>query len=690
MYTKKQKIIVSVTAVIMIAALCVGILNAAGVFEAATEQPDTTGTSAEPVPTPTGHPAANISRIELSCDKDFGVYTRGEQSQLIFTADKSADGTADITYTVTNISTNKAVTGNTSITYGNKEARAALSLDSGVYRVEFTSSAGETGKGMYLTVLIDDGITGGERFGMDFASSWHLNTRDRARYIEMLKLAGITHVRERISMSDTLASDGSVSLGKYEAVLETLRSGGFDTIITWHDLPSCMKTGNGPDLLAVYKQLKALAEAAGDSVSAWEIWNEQDVIHFGQMYPDEYAAYLKACAAAIDDSGSGALKVMGAFARTPEYSMFGGWMMENGITDYIDVYNFHVYTYTGSNKGVITDLDAVRQHLEFARRYGGDIAAWQTETGTIFQPAEQAGARSTDSLNQQAKFCVISAVASAAMGAERTYPFLLMPYGGTDELSFFSTEGYAYPAYGAYATAIKMLGDCNIDGRLTGDNGLTGYCVTRADGKRAAVLWNTALKDRLIIKTKRELTVTDMYGSQRVVSPENGEVALPVGGSPVYISCADGTLPDGIFEPFSPQYKAASAKKIPESGRIVIMPHFPAENAPDMPTAETVASGYEGVNSGYRFVSGETASVTLTVYNFSSRDAAGSISAALPAGWECLDGSVNITVPAYGQTSVTLRIKAGDTSGGFADKIVFSAVTDIAGVSDCVSMVSGR
>ena len=108
MYTKKQKIIVSVTAVIMIAALCVGILNAAGVFEAATEQPDTTGTSAEPVPTPTGHPAANISRIELSCDKDFGVYTRGEQSQLIFTADKSADGTADITYTVTNISTNKA------------------------------------------------------------------------------------------------------------------------------------------------------------------------------------------------------------------------------------------------------------------------------------------------------------------------------------------------------------------------------------------------------------------------------------------------------------------------------------------------------------------------------------------------------------------------------------------------------
>ena len=62
----------------------------------------------------------------------------------------------------------------------------------------------------------------------------------------------------------------------------------------------------------------------------------------------------------------------------------------------------------------------------------------------------------------------------------------------------------------------------------------------------------------------------------------------------------------------------------------------------------------------------------------------------MPAGWECLDGSVNITVPAYGQTSVTLRIKAGDTSGGFADKIVFSAVTDIAGVSDCVSMVSGR
>ena len=171
---------------------------------------------------------------------------------------------------------------------------------------------------MYLTVLIDDGITGGERFGMDFASSWHLNIRDRARYIEMLKLAGITHVRERISMSDTLASDGSVSLGKYESVLETLRSGGFDTIITWHDLPSCMETGNGPDLLAVYKQLKALAEAAGDSVSAWEIWNEQDVIHFGQMYPDEYAAYLKACAAAIDDSGSGALKVMGAFARTPE------------------------------------------------------------------------------------------------------------------------------------------------------------------------------------------------------------------------------------------------------------------------------------------------------------------------------------------------------------------------------------
>ena len=674
----------------MIVAICGGLLiinDQGGSSVEATPSASTQASNKPTVnatPTPTDGEATNVKTVSVSADKDFAVYVSGQTSNLIFSADAIANGRVTVNYTLRNLSNDNKETGVIDINAGERKATLEKKLDSGVYELTFRPSVGESTGRIMVTVLIDSDLTGGEHFGMDFASFWHLNVGERTKYLEMLKLAGITHIRERIMMSETVSKSGNASLGGYKAKLDALKKNGFSPIITWHDIPEGMTSKkNGNDLSKIYSHMNSLVKLMGEDISAWEIWNEQDVIHFSTMYPDQYAAYLKACAIAIADADKDAVKVLGAFARVPSYSKFGKWMMENGVMDYVDVYNFHVYTFTTYGKGVITDPAAIKEHLDFAGTYGGDIPAWQTETGTVHD--EVADIRGNDSLTQQAKYWVITGVESAAMGVERTYPFLFVPYNGEDNLSFFSRDGYAYPAYAAYATMIKMLGKGNLCGKYSSD-GVTGYEVRRSNGN-AAILWSLKGNKTVTFNASQSIKVTDMYGAVTEIAPKNGKVSIPVSDSPVYIT----TYPDDMFSDFSVKKDNVEIKTFSAAQKVVLQPHFAAANAPDMPTLETVETNYEGVNSGYRFNKGETAEVVLTVYNFNARTLSGDVSIKLPSGWKCTQASKSITVPSRGSASVTFTVTAPSSiSKSTYDTVTFDADFGIGDISESVSKVSGR
>ena len=635
-------------------------------------------------PTPTGGVATNVELVKVSTDKDFGVYEAGQESTITFSADAVANGGVKVFYTLTDLSTRREITGNTTIEAGQRRASVSVKLDSGVYELTFRPEVGKAHERMFVTVLVASDLDGGERFGMDFASTWHLNAGDRLKFIQMLKLAGVTHIRERIMMSEVTNDDGGVNLGGYKNEFKTLKNNGFDIIATWHDIPKGMDNKTkGADLTKIHAHLKEVVNRLKDNISAWEIWNEQDVIHFSTMYPDQYAAYLKACAIAIADGDKDAVKVLGAFARTPQYSKFGKWMMENGVMDYVDVYNFHVYTFTTYGKGLVPGFSDIKEHQDFAALYGGKIPTWQTESGTVHN--EEAELRGNDSLTQQAKYYAITAIGSAAMGVERTYPFLLVPYGGEDNLSFFSLGDYAYPAYGAYATVIRMLGDGNMVGKYEAD-GVTGYRVKRQDNKNMSVFWSLEGEKKLEIKTNSPLTVTDMYGSVTTAQPTDGKITLKVGNSPIYVDA-----PANMFADFTVNYDNVAVKSISKAQRVVLQPIFATANAPDMPTKATLTTGYEGVNSGYRFNKGETAEITIKVYNFNNQAINGTVNMTLPNGWSAQSKSASVSVDANGSASVTFTVTAASSiSKESLDSITFSGSFGLGADTKCVSWVSGR
>jgi len=681
-----KKLTVVIIAVIMVVTVCAGMLVLIGQNGAqpqASQEATTPNTEPTATPTPSNGVATNVKSVTASAGDAFGVFTSGEKCKISFVAPVVPDGKVEIFYTITNYSTKEQQSSSVILEAGQRKVSVEYELASGVYEFTYRPETTRTEGRMFLTSLIDKEATGGDAFGMDFASFWHTNVGDRIRYMEMLKLAGIVNVRERINISETTKGDLSAYLGEYQSKIDTLKKNGFDVILTWHDIPDGMKnTKNGDDLMAVYAHLKGLVSQAGDKVTAWEIWNEQDVIHFSDMYPDQYSAYLKACAIAISDGNPNTIKALGAFARTPDYSKFGDWMMKNGVMDYVDVYNFHTYSFTNYGIDLKLTVEDMKAHLEYAKQYGGSIPAWQTECGTVHDgDAEKKG---NDSMVQQSKYWVITAVEAAAMGVERNYPFLLVPYGGSDSLSFFSVDGYALPGFGAYATAIKMLGECNINGKYDRD-GVLGYRVDN-NGEQVAILYSLSGKKTLNVAADSAITVTDMYGCVREVQPENGVVTLEITSAPIYLT----TLPDG-FESFTPEKDEIVVKSLSEAQRVVLLPVFNNNNSPDMPTKETLTTGYEGVNSGYRFDKGETAEVSIKVFNYNGDALSGKVSVKLPEGWTAEADSFNVEVGAMNVATVTFKLTAAqDITAETLDEISFEADFGIGDISPCVSLVSGR
>lgn len=688
----RKKLLVVIIIAVMMVTVCAGlfiIIGQNGAQPDASQKPtnETTGTlstdAPTATPTPTNGVATNVDSVTVTAGEDFGVFVSGDKCEITFTAPKAANGKLEIFYTITNHSTKEQQSTSIVLQEGKRSVSVEYDLPSGVYELTYRPENSKTEGRMFITSLIDKEAVGGDTFGMDFASFWHLSVGDRGRYIKMLKLAGIVNLRERIKMIDTMNDDFTANIGGYKNKIESLEKEGFNVIITWHDIPQEMSsTKNGDNLLAVYSQLNSLVSQAGDGISGWEIWNEQDVIHFSTMYPDQYSAYLKACAIAISDANPQAAKVLGSFARTPNYSKFGNWMIKNDVMEYVDVYNFHTYSFTNFGIDLKLTTDDIKEHLEFAQTYFGNIPAWQTENGTIHDG--ESGKKTNDSMTQQAKFWVITAVESAAMGVERNYPFLFMPYFDDDGLAFFSVDEYALPAYGAYATAIKMLGECNINGKYDRD-GVLGYSVKGDDGD-VAILYSLLGKKTLEIASDKAITVTDMYGYVRDVQPENGVVKLEITSAPIYISASALS-----FDQFTVEEDQIVVKSFTEAQRVVLLPVFSKNNAPDMPAKDTVDVNYEGVNSGYRFDKGETAEVTVKVYNFNNKSLSGNVTVKLPNGWTCKDGRVNVSVDAMGVASVTFEVTAAnDISIETLDEISFEADFGIGDISSCVSLVSGR
>lgn len=630
--------------------------------ETQTQQP-----TQQPTQQSTNAPAAqNVDKITLIASAPYGIYTANQNVTFVLKADKPADGELTVEVILTNSLNGERIKGEAVLHAGEESVTADLGTAAlGHYEVKLIPSCGEGElKTRYVGVtheLSERGKTD-ERFAVDLASTWHANSRQRKQYAELIKLMGVSNVRERIRLGDIYEeSTGKVSLSKYLPALQTLQEFGFDTIITFHDYPASLSAAQQKvmpaNLLETYRLIKAAADAAGDLVSAWEIWNEQDVVHFGNDYPDEYAAFLKAAAIALSDSEANPVKVLGAFARDPYYSKFGVWMLENRVLDYVDVYNYHSYVFSGPSATPSADLAAINKHIEAATNWGrASLPLWQTETGTIHSEGT-VEIRSKDSLMQQARYVALSAVQNAALGVERTYQYLFLPYAGGDDISLLGHNETVYPAYLTYANLTYYLSGAQFLGSVEREN-FSGYVLSRSGGGELMMLWSNKVTAAQIA-VSGNVSLSDAYGSVTALQAENGKVKVQIGSSPIYV-ITDGSFSEEEYQSMAVSYDPVEKARFSPAQRIVISPTFSSENAPVMPTLETVKENFEGVDSGYQFNKGEKAAVTVTVYNFNDSPMSGTVRASVPQGFSVDTAPKRVSLEPYGSAVLTFTLAAKD------------------------------
>ncbi len=304
--------------------------------------------------------------------------------------------------------------------------------------------------------------------------------------------------------------------------------------------------GNGPvsaEAVAAYSAYAAeMATEFGDMASGIEIWNEWDLGLGGNtnVEPEHYVNLLKSASPAVKAVDPD-LPVIG-----PAVAILNtDWLEDTfrlGALDYLDGIVLHPYSYPVGAEALdetLTRIDAlVREYND-----GESIPLWITEhgwpTGT--------NARAVDEQTQAANIAE-SAVIAALHDVERYYVYDLVNDGvdasetednfgllhaADDPLGAYTPK----PAFVSYSTAADVLAGAYSATRDTSIADLWNVGFETPAGPVRA-LWSTSPR-AVTVALQGDVTVTDMYGSSRVVQAGAGsELVVDLRQGPVYLQGA--------------------------------------------------------------------------------------------------------------------------------------------------------
>lgn len=679
----KKIIIAAVVIVIMLAAVFGGIILLKKDDPNVQATPSAT-TSQTPVPTLSPAPLDQQGKVEKikveMVDSLLNTYTKSQTVKIAFTANVPTNEDLKITYTVINTLNQDKITDTVTIHQGYEYAAVEVKdLQCGHYNVYVKSSSGNAEPiTQYIAVVPDvrEQNHTSTPFAIDHASSWHLNANLYDEYAQLLKLMGVDTVRERIKLSDVYRN-GKYSFTKYDKAFDALVEQGFKLSVTFHDSPEAFRSDRSKymaqDLFALYDLTKEMVDHFGDKVDVWEIWNEQDVIYFANDTPDEYAAFLKAMALAMDDSATKPVKALGSFARTPDFSIYGDWMMENGVMDYVDIYNYHTYVFPGSGTVPQLDLAANIKHVNYAEKYAKGKAIWQTETGVIINNGETPLNQAQQ--YQAARYVAVSSLQSYVLGVDKTFQFLMLSYGeGDASFGFYSKENTPMPMFTAYTTLIHMLGNAQIKG-IVNSQYTNGYLVDNA-GCEVLMLWNDqAYEKEISLPAQKPITVTDMNGAKKTYNPQNGAVKLRVGQYPIYVT-AQEDFDNSIYTPHTQDVKAPEVHELTKAQRIVIKPVFGRENAPFFPKVENAATDGEALKTGYKVKMGSATTFSVEVYNFGNEAVEGVVNLSVDGGWKLDKTAQSITLGPKEKKVLSFTLSGGQDENSLSTLRIDGAFTN--------------
>lgn len=341
-------------------------------------------------------------------------------------------------------------------------------------------------------------------FGVDTAQSlcaakgWFTcpwNGGDTFRTVsDLVRLAGFTHVRERMSWGRVNPEPDVFRYGDCLYNADLLRERGIGVSGMFDNTPARMagRGGAAPsDLAAVHDACARFAADFGDRREDWECWNEPDL---GPAPVWDYAAALKAASLGLRSGHPGISVLPGALCTGPKAD-YMRILYENDAAKFGDVFNYHTYANLVGYPEVFASLRS------FLEEHGiGDHAIWMTECGTNLEgPALDEGAKEGLKAHSPAQELVLaefypkSQIALMMEGVARSYFFLFCPYnerGGTKDWGAMRRDGTVKPVFAAMSAMTRELSAARLVGEMKVGDGLRAYLFDQPDGSQTVAFWS--------------------------------------------------------------------------------------------------------------------------------------------------------------------------------------------------------
>ena len=482
----------------------------------------------------------------------------------------------------------------------------------------------------------------GSFYGVDSAQSWLAGKRsfhcpwnngDTYRTIsDLIQLAGVPHVRDRLGWGDVESAPGRLNLGRYMSNANLLHERGILVSGMFHDAPSwasvLKKTPS--NLAVVHDFCFRIATAFGDCMGDWEFWNEED-IHFAPEPVWDYAAALKAAYLGFKAARPDLPILPGALCQ-PVDGFYADALFKNDAAKFGDVFNYHLYDPLSCVPRRIGTLHA------FLERHGiGDRAIWITECGTNLEghskfPGTMEGkmAHSAEQELIVAEFYPKSQVLLQMAGVARNYFFAFCAYNeanGKKDWGVLRRDGTVKPVYSAISTMTRELASARIVGEIKAGDGLRAYLFEKKNGSQTVVFWSASQVDLApdgpvpatpdFARTLRlaapdgKYRLTDTCGMRSVATARDGVLELESTRYPSYVSGLRGLKADIPARP---------------CGRVLPYNPAPDEDLSVIIRAEFDERDFEISNHKTRAVlKGDSGRVRVVVWNLGENSKTGNV-----------------------------------------------------------------
>ncbi|HEY0946398.1 MAG TPA: glycosyl hydrolase [Opitutaceae bacterium] len=381
-----------------------------------------------------------------------------------------------------------------------------------------------------------------------FGVQTHFSQYNNPDVMPLLALAGIRHIRDEQYWQSIETSPGTYTFpAKFTNYMAAADALGLSPFITldwsnpFYDYDNgaftAPYTDSGRQGYANYAV--SLLNQYGSQLKSVEVWNEYNAgtfikgpattnksYYYSLMLRDTYEA-VKAVRPDVQVVAGATVPVAHGFLRA---------VFMQGAMPYLDAISVHPYR--GTPSGVEIDIAELRELIKTYNN-GVEKPIWASEFSmSVNSPAEQ-----YDAPGYLAQIVTLL----LSQKVERVYYYLALddatfPYRGLLSSATSAQGKYTpHPTYVAYANLIRQLSGTTFHSRHAGTSPSTYAFRFQQAGTPVHVLW--AVRPITVdLQTSSPLTVTDMMGGARTLTPVDGIVTLTLTEDVQYVRGPVGAI----------------------------------------------------------------------------------------------------------------------------------------------------